>query len=263
MKKQFLSLCVLVMMGATLPVFAQSYEDEDIYMNWSYASGVDKPRPQATDTTLQNGVSQGAGGNYTYDNYYSQMQTTTTDMNTQMMGGTQGGMENQMIMGGMQMMGANQMAMGNPQMMGGAPMMAGPVLTQITPAQAQAGASVQYVNTPVKVQYPITKQFPVSVQYPVTVQRDITVNRPVVMQQPVVVQRPVVMQQPVMVQHQPMMVQQQPIYMQQQPTYVQQQPVVVQAGNGGAALQSMPAYSVTGYAIQSSETYPAAYAVSN
>lgn len=256
MKKQFLSLCVLVMMGTALPVAAQSYEEEDMYMNWSYASGVDKPRPQATDTTLQSGASQGAGGNYTYDNYYSQMQTSTTDMNTQMMGGIQGGMENQMMMGGMQMMDTNQM-------MGGAPMMAGPVLTQITPAQAQAGATVQYVNTPVKVQYPITKQFPVSVQYPVTVQRDITVNRPVVMQQPVVVQRPVVMQQPVMVQHQPMMVQQQPIYMQQQPTYVQQQPVVVQAGSGGVALQSMPAYSVTGYAIQSSETYPAAYAVSN
>lgn len=257
MKKQFLWLMTFALLGTSVPAFAQSMEEDDTYMNWSYASGIDKPRPQVTDTTIQSDASQVTSGGYTYDNYYSQMQTTNAGMmntaNVQMMGGTMG-----MNTGGMGTMGTNTMGMGTM----GAPMMAGPVLTQISPAQAQAGASVQYVNSPVKVQYPITKQFPVSVQYPVTVQRDITVNRPVVMQQPVVVQRPVVMQQPVMVQHQPMMVQQQPIYMQQQPTYVQQQPVVVQADTG-ASLQSMPAYSVTGFTVQSTETYPAAYAVGN
>lgn len=233
MKKTILSLFAFLALGTTFSAIAQEIDDENMYMNWSYASGIDTPKPQSDkETVTQVDTTQTTAGGYTYDNYYSATQTVQPTYQQPMM---QQGM----------MMAPQQ-----------------PVFTQISAAQAQTNGQVQYVNNPVKVQYPITRQYPVSVQYPVTVQRDITVQRPVVMQQPIVVQRPVVMQQPVMVQHQPTMVQQQPIYMQQQPTFVQQQPVIVQAP-GTTPLQPMQAYSVTGIAVQSTATYPDVYSIGN
>lgn len=93
-------------------------------------------------------------------------------------------------------------------------------------------SSIQYTQSPVKVQYPVVRQYPVSVEYPVTVNRDVTVRQPVIVQQPVVVQKPVMVNQPVLVERAPAYVQQQPVVMQQQPSYVQQKPVIVQAPAG-------------------------------
>lgn len=93
-------------------------------------------------------------------------------------------------------------------------------------------SSIEYKQSPVKVQYPVVHQYPVSVEYPVTVNRDVTVRQPVVVEQPVVVQKPVVVNQPVMVERAPAYIRQQAVRMQQQPSYVQQQQVVVQAPAG-------------------------------
>ena len=93
-------------------------------------------------------------------------------------------------------------------------------------------SSIEYKQSPVKVQYPVVRQYPVSVEYPVTVNRDITVRQPVIVEQPVVVQRPVVVNQPVMVERAPAYIRQGAVRMQQQPSYVQQKEVVVQAPAG-------------------------------
>ncbi len=93
-------------------------------------------------------------------------------------------------------------------------------------------SSIEYKQSPVKVQYPVVRQYPVSIEYPVTVNRDVTVRQPVVVEQPVVVQKPVVVNQPVMVERAPAYIRQQAVRMQQQPSYVQQQQVVVQAPAG-------------------------------
>ncbi len=93
-------------------------------------------------------------------------------------------------------------------------------------------SSIEYRQSPVKVQYPVVRQYPVSVEYPVTVHRDVTVRQPVVVEQPVVVQKPVVVNQPVMVERAPAYIRQQAVRMQQQPSYVQQREVIVQAPAG-------------------------------
>ena len=93
-------------------------------------------------------------------------------------------------------------------------------------------SSIEYKQSPVKVQYPVVRQYPVSVEYPVTVNREVTVRQPVVVEQPVVVQKPVVVNQPVMVQRAPAYIRQQAVHMQQQPSYVQQQQIVVEAPAG-------------------------------
>ena len=93
-------------------------------------------------------------------------------------------------------------------------------------------SSIEYRQSPVKVQYPVVRQYPVSIEYPVTVQRNVTVRQPVVVEQPVVVQKPVVVNQPVMVERAPAYIRQQAVRMQQQPSYVQQREVVVQAPAG-------------------------------
>ena len=93
-------------------------------------------------------------------------------------------------------------------------------------------SSIEYKQSPVKVQYPVVRQYPVSIEYPVTVQRNVTVRQPVVVEQPVVVQKPVVVNQPVMVERAPAYIRQQAVRMQQQPSYVQQREVVVQAPAG-------------------------------
>ncbi|MBQ9737622.1 MAG: hypothetical protein IJV86_04410 [Clostridia bacterium] len=93
-------------------------------------------------------------------------------------------------------------------------------------------SSIEYKQSPVKVQYPVVRQYPVSVEYPVTVNREVTVRQPVVVEQPVVVQKPVVVNQPVMVQRAPAYIRQQAVRMQQQPSYVQQQQIVVDAPAG-------------------------------
>ena len=93
-------------------------------------------------------------------------------------------------------------------------------------------SSIEYRQSPVRVQYPVVRQYPVSVEYPVTVQRDVTVRQPVVVEQPVVVQKPVVVNQPVMVERAPAYIRQQAVRMQQQPSYVQQREVIVQAPAG-------------------------------
>ena len=127
------------------------------------------------------------------------------------------------------------------------PQMAGQVLPQqaVQPRPVPAGvgcvagnncpakiSSIEYKQSPVKVQYPVVRQYPVSVEYPVTVNRDITVRQPVIVEQPVVVQRPVVVNQPVMVERAPAYIRQGAVRMQQQPSYVQQKEVVVQAPAG-------------------------------
>ncbi len=93
-------------------------------------------------------------------------------------------------------------------------------------------SSIEYKQSPVKVQYPVVRQYPVSVEYPVTVNRDVTVRQPVVVEQPVVVQKPVIVNQPVMVERAPAYVRQQAVRMQQQPSFVQQQQIVVPAPAG-------------------------------
>ena len=120
--------------------------------------------------------------------------------------------------------------------------MPAPVMQQ-HPVPAQVGcltgnncpskiSSIEYRQSPVKVQYPVVRQYPVSVEYPVMVHRDVTVRQPVVVEQPVVVQKPVVVNQPVMVERAPAYIRQQAVRMQQQPSYVQQPEVVVQAPAG-------------------------------
>lgn len=226
--------------------------EDDTYMDWSYASGLEpKPRPSemVQETVVEENTPDSAdvdelvdaqsNGDWQYaaDASFSQYGNrqvsdstqTTQYTSTQLIDiQAQNGMyQNATAQGNMQ----GGMGAGQNGAAGGAGIAsiqaAQPMYRQVPMSAIQTPAQVQYVTNPIKVQYPVMKQYPISVQYPVTIQKDITVQRPVVVQQPIVVQRPIVMQQPVMVKQQPVMVHQQPVMVQQQPTIVQKQPIVV------------------------------------
>ena len=248
MKKTAISFIALTTMCIGLPISAMALEEEESYMNWSYASGIEKDRPVAESSYTQSNyqvisnpgnVYQPYGQQQAYTqqgyapygtmpagynaSYSANTYATTQTRNGQsaMVGDYFGEYFPQNGGAVTQRYAAAPMPMQQP-MMGGMGNGCGNGVVM-------GGCQNVNVNTTMRYQYPVTKQYPISVHYPISIQRDVTVQRPVVMQQPIVVQRPVVVQQPVTVQQPPVVMQQQPVFMQQQPTYVQQQPVTVQA----------------------------------